>query len=101
MATRIYKYRVHVGVSLSVPGLVKVLMFGSQGAEGLFVWAEVTDGIPTSVVRMDAVLTGPVRTVVLDVLPTGAVVPHGAKHWASCQEGNGSFVWHLYERASS
>lgn len=83
MAVRIYKYQVYVGASVTIRGVSKVLMFGAQGASGLFVWAEITDG-------------GPV--VVLDVLPTGAEVPPDYKHRASCQEG--PYVWHLYERAS-
>lgn len=84
MAVKIYKYRVYPGASVSIPGLLKVLLFAPQGADGLFVWAEVlVEG------------TG----VTLDVLPTGAEVPYRAKHWASCQDGE--FVWHLYERSPS
>jgi hypothetical protein len=82
MATKIYKFRVHPGASVTIQGLVKVLLFGPQGASGLHVWAEILEG-------------GVAAT--LDVLPTGATVPsYGHKHWASCQEGE--FVWHLYER---
>lgn len=83
MAVKIYKYPVVVGESLVVPGLTRVLLFAPQGADGLFVWAEVLEyGVH----------------VVLDVLPTGATVPHDYKHWASCQEG--AYVWHLYERSA-
>jgi hypothetical protein len=81
VAMKIYKYPVKVGEPLVVRGLGKVLLFAPQGAEGLFVWAEV--------------LVGGVD-VTLDVLPTGAAVPYRVKHWASCQEG--PYVWHLYER---
>lgn len=80
MVVKIYKYPVKVGESLVVPGLVKVLLFAPQGADGLFVWAEVREyGF----------------NVNLWVLPTGASVPNDAKHHASCQEG--PYVWHLYE----
>jgi hypothetical protein len=81
VSRKIYKFRAYPGASTSIPGLVKVLLFGPQGAEGLFVWAEVLDGGVTAT---------------LDVLPTGATVRHDAKHWASCQDGE--YVWHLYER---
>lgn len=82
MSRKIHKFRTYPGASVSIQGLVKVLLFGPQGAEGLFVWVEVLDGGLAST---------------LDVLPTGATVPACAKHWASCQDGE--YVWHLYERA--
>lgn len=81
MAVKIYKYPVVVGEPLVVPGLVRVLLFAPQGAEGLFVWCEV--------------LAGGIY-VTLEVLPTGADVPFEFRHHASCQEG--PYVWHLYER---
>lgn len=87
---RVYKFQVRLtGLrtesAVAIPNCRKVVLFGPQGSEGLFVWAEVADTL--SVDRQFL------------ILGTGDDVPDSCAHVASCQDG--PYVWHLYERAPS
>lgn len=79
----VYRFPFEGRGSVEVPfAFVKPVHFQPQGVD-LCLWAEVNPQVPDE--------TTP---AIYRIHGTGASIPDGERHVASCQDG--SYVWHLY-----